>query len=308
MSFENVNPGDQWRPEPAARYNAVNDLLNAVPSPSENRQTRLADRRGALVVLAAASGAVIEQYQPVYLGSGATVKNSLDRADVVFPLADSGGVWGIAQQAASGGTVDVCLQGLTPAKVSGGGIVPGTRLAPASGGFLVSADAGEARAFEAHNNASDGVILVQLAAGGGAAGGYEYNSYFKLTLSTGDTPAITIADGATGSNSIAVVNGYTTYSIAPYTDPARTGRNALYFLMYTPVQYDSSGQPTSSGATLVISSLYATGSSPSLPSGGTSGAYYYQLGRLLWSNGAAQVVQDHTAGVAEFRWYVKCTL
>ena len=140
-----------------------------------------------------------------------------------------------------------------------------------------------------------------------------YRSYFKLSLSsaTADnvtTCTVTIADGATGGNSYAVVNGYTTYTLAPYTE-AVTG-DRLFFLKYTPAQYNASGSQIAA-PTLVIASLGAAeGSSdfPSLPSGGTDGAYYMQLGRLLWNNGAPRVVQDFTGGVAEFRWYVKCNL
>ena len=232
MAFENVQPGDAWRPEPAARYNAVNDLLNRTAAPTEARQTRLGDHRGALIVLGEVpSGAVVEQYAPVYLGSGAVVQGGADRADVVFPLAEAGDVWGIAQQSASGGVVSVCLQGLTPVRVSGGAIAPGTRLAPTSGGYLASAALGDARALQTHNVASGGTIIAQLTpdmAGGG--GGYE--SYFTLTWDSANN-IVTIADGATGGDSVAVANGWDLYTLAPKSF-AITNNYYLFYLKYTP--------------------------------------------------------------------------
>ena len=136
-----------------------------------------------------------------------------------------------------------------------------------------------------------------------------YHSYFKLALENENGVfRVKIADGATGGNSYAVVNGYTAYTVAPYAETVTGDR--LFFLKYTPAQYGSSGSQTAV-PTLVIASLGpAEGSSgfPSLPSGGTDGAFYMQLGRLLWNSGAPKVVQDFTGGVAEFRWYVKCNL
>ena len=133
-----------------------------------------------------------------------------------------------------------------------------------------------------------------------------YSSYFKLSVAaSGSGYAVTIADGATGSDSTAVVNGGTAYSIAPYSESVTGDR--LFFLKYTPAVYNSGGQIVSS-ATMVISSLgsQTSGTFPVLPSGGTSGAYYMQLGRCLWNSGAPTVVQDHTAGVAAFNWFVNC--
>lgn len=147
------------------------------------------------------------------------------------------------------------------------------------------------------------------AASSPSAKGDFYQSYFKLTLENGNGGfQVKIADGATGENSYAVVNGYSTYTLAPYSETVAGDR--LFFLKYTPAQYNASGSQTAA-ATLVIASLGpAEGSSglPSLPSGGTEGAYYMQLGRCLWNNGAPKIVQDFTGGVAEFRWYVKCNL
>lgn len=140
-----------------------------------------------------------------------------------------------------------------------------------------------------------------------AAGDAGYRSYFKLSLAaTGAGQVVTIADGATGSNSIAVVNGGSTYCLPPYTETVSGG--ALYLLKYTPAQFGSGGTVTS-GATMVISSIHQSGGDfPTLPSGGTSGAYYYQLGRVISSGGALSAVQDHTAGVVQFQWYANCFL
>ena len=156
----------------------------------------------------------------------------------------------------------------------------------------------------------DGTLL-QLAPADSAPAAAEaepapgYESYFKLSLSTVSsggaiTHAVTVADGATGSNSTAVVNGYTTYSLAPYTEVVSADR--LFYLKYTPPVYNSTGGMVSSGA-VVISST----DDMILPSAGTSGAFYTQLGRALFSSGAARVVQDYTQGVADIRWYVRCS-
>jgi hypothetical protein len=148
---------------------------------------------------------------------------------------------------------------------------------------------------------------VHAACSVGSAG---YDSYFKITLAepTSGAAVVTIADGATGSDSYAVVNGAGGYTLPPYSETI--SRGALYFLKYTPTQYGSGGAIVS-GATMAISSLHQSGGSfPSLPAGGTSGAYYYQLGRVIWSSGSTptRVVQDHTAGVAQFNWFMNCYL
>lgn len=153
------------------------------------------------------------------------------------------------------------------------------------------------------------VAVPAAAAQSTSPGGDVYRSYFKLSLENGNGLfRVRIADGATGGNSYAVVNGYSTYAVAPYTETVAGDR--LFFLKYTPAQYDASGAETAV-PTLVIASLGPTegdGAFPVLPSGGAGGAYYMQLGRLLWNSGAPKVVQDFTGGVAEFRWYVKCIL
>lgn len=133
-----------------------------------------------------------------------------------------------------------------------------------------------------------------------------YSSYFKITMSSAVSSgaAVTIADGATGSNSIAVVNGGSTYSIPPYSETITSG--ALYLLKYTPDQFGSGGAVVS-GATMVVSSIHQSGGSfPTLPDGSTSGAFYYQLGRVIGSGGSFRVVQDHTAGVVQFNWFANC--
>ena len=135
-----------------------------------------------------------------------------------------------------------------------------------------------------------------------------YNGYFKITVSppVSGAAVVTIADGATGSNSIAVVNGGSAYSLPPYSETVSGG--ALYLLKYTPAQFGSGGAVVS-GATMVVSSIHQSGGSlPALPDGGTSGAYYYQLGRVIWSGGTTspEAVQDHTTGVVQFNWFANC--
>lgn len=154
-----------------------------------------------------------------------------------------------------------------------------------------------------------GTVIRVLPAAPGRGGGNsvraEYSGYFKLTLANAaGAYSVTIADGATGGDSTAVVNGGRVWSVAPYTEAVAGDR--LFFLKFTPPEYDQYGVVTVPES-LVIASLGPSGGVfPVLPDGGTDGAYYMQLGRLLWNSGAPRVVQDHTAGVAEFNWFVRC--
>ena len=165
------------------------------------------------------------------------------------------------------------------------------------------------------NETPSGTRIEVVDASGHAAGSIisstiGYDSYFNITLAqpTSRAAVVTVADGATGGENVAVVNGGGTWSISAYTETISSG--ALYLLKYTPAQYGSGGAVVS-GATMVISSLHQSGGSiPSLPSGGTSGAFYYQLGRVIWSSGGQppRVVQDHTGGVVYFNWFANCYL
>lgn len=151
--------------------------------------------------------------------------------------------------------------------------------------------------IEAEPVASVGSAPPPLSAG-------EYNSYFKLALTAATengatTYSVTIADGATAGNSTAVVNGYTTYSIAPYTEVVTASR--LFYLKYTPATYTSSGA-VSVAATLIIESS----DNLVLPAYGTNGSFYTQIGRVVFADGQPAVFQDFTAGVADIRWYAVC--
>jgi len=133
-----------------------------------------------------------------------------------------------------------------------------------------------------------------------------YDSYFKLTLSVSavngePVHTVTVADGATGGDSFAVVNGYSSYRLPPYTQTVNA--ETVFYLKYTPAVYGSGGAVVSSATMNIGSVVSSGGSTPELPSG--NGAYV-QLGRVLWRNGAPRTVQDFTAGVADVRWYVSC--
>ena len=145
--------------------------------------------------------------------------------------------------------------------------------------------------------------VIELAGGAAkhvAAGGGSYDSYFKLTLSeTAGGHSVTVADGATGGDSVAVVNGYTVHTVPPYTESVSADR--LFYLKYTPAVYWNDGS-VHTPATLEI----ASNDTMILPSGGTDGAFYTQLGRVLWNDGSPKAVQDFRAGVAEILWFAKC--
>ena len=133
------------------------------------------------------------------------------------------------------------------------------------------------------------------------AAGKPYDSYFKLTLAkiADDGYLVTVADGATGGDSVAVVNGYTVYTVPPYTESVSADR--LFYLKYVPAVYWNDGS-VHTPATLEIESS----DTMILPAGGTSGAFYTQLGRVLWNDGAPKAVQDFNAGVAQLLWFAQC--
>ena len=132
-----------------------------------------------------------------------------------------------------------------------------------------------------------------------AAAPGDYDSYFKLTCTTnGGGCVVKIADGATGGDSVAVVNGMTAYRVAPYAETVSANR--LFYLKYTPPVYDAQGA-LSSAAALEIGSTDAQ-----YLTAYRNGCFYIQLGRALFSGGAPRIVQDFTAGVADVRWYMTC--
>jgi len=156
----------------------------------------------------------------------------------------------------------------------------------------------------------NGCLFRAVTAGGRAANGAVpgYSSYFKISMTppVSGAAVVSVYDGGGDSRSYAVVNGGSSYALPPYTETVSGG--ALYLLKYTPAQYGSGGEVVS-GATMVVSSIRQSGTTfPSLPDGGTSGAYYYQRGRVVWSCGGipAHAVQDHTAGVVQFQWFANC--
>ena len=139
-----------------------------------------------------------------------------------------------------------------------------------------------------------------------AAGTDFYHSYFKLRLvrSAGGGCSVRIADGATDGNSLAVVNGYTAYWLPPYTESVSADR--LFYLKYTPATFWNDGSVYTRAALEIVSRGPEAGGGLVLPEGGTDGAFYFQLGRVLWNGGFPRAIQDHTAGVADIRWYAKC--
>lgn len=130
-----------------------------------------------------------------------------------------------------------------------------------------------------------------------------YNSYFKISVS-GDTESgytATISDGATGGNSIAVVNGYTVYQVEPYSEVISQSR--LFFLKFTPPGYYFQSGTQYKEAVLEIGSQSID---EVLPDASQEGCFYTQIGRVIFNNGTPVVVQDYTAGVADIRWYAAC--
>ena len=145
---------------------------------------------------------------------------------------------------------------------------------------------------------------VPVASRPGGTGGNSYNSYFKLSLALEDGIEVTIADGATGQTSLARVNGYTSYQMPPYTETVTADR--LFYLKYTPARYGTGGGLISAAAMEYGSVGRDEYDRLILPESGADGAVYFQLGRVVFSGGAPSVIQDHTSGVADIRWYMNC--
>ena len=149
-------------------------------------------------------------------------------------------------------------------------------------------------------------LCLALTAVGAAGNQSGYNSYFKLLLNVGTGEgggrvfSVTIADGATGGDSSAVVNGMYTYRVPPYTEVVSSYR--LFYLRYRPPVYGSSSSP-------VVPAEIEIGSTDNLylnTQDHQTGDYFIQLGRVYFINGSAEVVQDFTGGVADLRWYMQC--
>lgn len=300
-----LSPGDTWRPT-ASWINAVNRMLVLFGGNTGDGTT--APPVGMvrnLQVYNAGSSALAAGQAVNFVSSGAEIIGGLVPCSA---LSDTNARWGVLttylEPRQAGGCV---VNG--PVKIDriiGSG---GDCAIPVSGGGAIVSGAqvwsrGASGVPLLAGTASGGVVVLEAA----AAEVPEYNSYFKITVApvVSGAAVVTVADGATGSDSIVQVNGGSTYALPPYTETLTSG--ALYLLKYTPATLNANGGVVSS-ATMVISSLHESGGAiPPLPSGGTSGAYYYQLGRVIWSGGSGipTVAQDHATGVAYFNWFVGC--
>ena len=147
--FANVSPGAPWSPEPAERYNAVNDLLLRADTLGGAGGSRNLALRGAATITAVyTGGSSLPAYSLLNISGaailatsgGSVTINPNDPVETLFVAtgaADAASVvFGVAQSpASSGGTVAVTLTGLTPVRVVSGGICSGGEsLVPVSGG------------------------------------------------------------------------------------------------------------------------------------------------------------------------------
>lgn len=176
-TFADVNPGDPWRPEPAARYNAVNAMVNRVPGGGEGTAVRLPANRGAIIVPAyweGHGGEALAPYIAVELRPSPRQQNPGDPADCLYTITSvassaTSGIWGITQaKIPSGAWGSVLIGGLTAVSTADA-VNTGDQLSPGSSGALVVAAGGTARAVT--YGSGGGVVVAQLGTGGGAGGG-----------------------------------------------------------------------------------------------------------------------------------------
>ena len=96
--LNDVFPGDQWQPEPAARYNAVNALLRQGYSPQRTEYCGLQDQ-GGVVNLLNVSDTLLPVYGPVELILSGRADNIIDfRNPMIYggPVKNIDCRWGVA--------------------------------------------------------------------------------------------------------------------------------------------------------------------------------------------------------------------
>ena len=327
MTYPNVSPGDPIRRETAARYNAINDLLNRVETPPEhadnfNGNIEITVRNKtdkplpafAPVAITGIVGKLTDDMvlnEPVYEVGKATPESK--HVAVVQNLIPVNGIG------------SALVIGVTPAKVKINSEAD-QYAAVAPDGTLTSASDGLLRIL-ACNKATDWAWLQLGGGGGGSAAGY--TGYFKLVLESqpvSDEPGanvdyyVNIVDGATYDAEQNPVSGKSVCKVNNVTyrlDPYRSGmiaETSIFALKYTaPVAADPDAGTEAQAAKVEIVNLAEEGRSY-LPSD-TSENCWYQLGRAIVSaneDGTLNVAiqQDHqgtaTNGIPQIWWYALC--
>jgi len=185
--FQDVLDGEAWRPEDAARHNAVNEVVNRLNGGGTGTATRLPGMRGAVVLPAVyTSDAALPAFTPVGFASGAAVANPADPADLVLTISGAAvsdsGLWGVTLgPVTSGGAVAVLIAGLTTVKLaSGTEVAAGDFITPGSGGFV----SGGSSAKVVAPPVSGGFCVALLGASGGSGVG-EAQAYKVVQVPVG---------------------------------------------------------------------------------------------------------------------------
>lgn len=290
--YPDVKPGDDWKPEPAPRYNAVNRMLGDLGYSGAGRGAPGIENFNIV-------SAVNRHTAAISAGMAVEAVSAPADADVpVIPVKPSAGAsgafYGVALDTLEPGDVGrMLLTGVTTVQLSS---------APAAGTQYVEPDSANPGKFKAATGGrarvlvtADTTATVMLGGGGGDSG---YNGYFKITdASEGDAFKVKVADGATGGASTCKVNNIV-FSVPAWTSEAITATR-LIVLKYTAAT-KASGETPAADAKVEIVELDA------MPSDDAQTAYY-QIGRTIIKDGTMKIAQDHTAGVAQIYWYLLCS-
>lgn len=301
--YPDVKPGDDWKPEPAPRYNAVNRMLGDLGYSGAGRGAPGIENFNIV-------SAVNRHTAAIAAGMAVEAVSAPADADVpVIPVKPSAGAsgafYGVALDTLEPGDVGrMLLTGVTTVQLSS---------APAAGTQYVEPDSANPGKFKAATGGrarvlvtADTTATVMLGGGGGDSG---YNGYFKIidasiTDDNGKTVnKIRIVDGATydagagvSGVSICKVNNKVFY-IEMFSADVSEGKT--YCLKYTAAT-EASGETPAAAAKVEIVELDA------MPSDDAQTAYY-QIGRTIIKDGTMKIAQDHTAGVAQIYWYLLCS-
>lgn len=229
--YPDVKPGDDWKPEPAPRYNAVNRMLGDLGYSGAGRGAPGIENFNIV-------SAVNRHTAAISAGMAVEAVSAPADADVpVIPVRPSAGAsgtfYGVALDTLEPGDVGrMLLTGVTTVQLSS---------APAAGTQYVEPDSANPGKFKA---AIGGRARVLVTAGttatvmlGGGGGNSEYNGYFKVVETTDESgkAMLKIIDGADPKSNYA---GSTDLGYVPVMSIAKqTGQ--LYLLPEWKVQNDT---------------------------------------------------------------------
>lgn len=138
----------------------------------------------------------------------------------------------------------------------------------------------------------------------------EYNGYFKIV------DASTVNESGAVSNKIKIVDGATYDSTSGTSGKSvckvnnavfqvdvfaeDVSQSKIYVLKFTAATKASGDTPASAAKVEIVSV------DDVMPSDDKSTAYF-QIGRVIVTDGEMKIQQDHTAGVAQIYWYLLCS-